>query len=151
MALLDRVRGILLEPRTEWPKIAAEPATTQSLYTGWIMIFAAIGPLALLASTTGALTTPRTPDERKAALLGWIGGIFNILGLLGGVLALIAAIYSWYTFYLGAPVLKKCAPEKAVPFTIVVVLCGIALGLLFGFALSGLGFIPRMTGFAMPH
>jgi hypothetical protein len=81
----------------------------------------------------------------------WIGGIFNILGLLGGVLALIAAIYSWYTFYLGAPVLKKCAPDKAVPFTIVVVLCGIALGLLFGFALSGLGFIPRMTGFAMPH
>ena len=36
--------------------------------------------------------------------------------------------------------LKKCAPEKAVPFTIVVVLCGIALGLLVGFALSGLGF-----------
>jgi hypothetical protein len=185
MALLDRVRGILLEPRTEWPKIAAEPATTQSLYTGWIMIFAAIGPLALLASTTGAGikfavgtyvmalvitfilalivdaltgTFGGTKDFTAALKLAaysytaaWIGGIFNILGLLGGVLALIAAIYSWYTFYLGAPVLKKCAPEKAVPFTIVVVLCGIALGLLFGFALSGLGFIPRMTGFAMPH
>ena len=185
MTLLDRVKGILLEPRTEWPKIAAEPATTQSLYTGWIMIFAAIGPLALLASTTGAGikfaigtyvmalvitfilalivdaltgTFGGTKDFTAALKLvaysytaAWIGGIFNVLGLMGSVLALIAAIYSWYTFYLGAPVLKKCAPDKAVPFTIVVVLCGIALGLLFGFALSGLGFIPRMTGFAMPH
>jgi hypothetical protein len=51
MALLDRVKGILLEPRAEWPKIAAEPATTQSLYTGWIMIFAAIGPLAFTRLT----------------------------------------------------------------------------------------------------
>ena len=38
------------------------------------------------------------------------------------------AIYSFYTFYLGAPVLKKCAPDKAVGFTIVVVVCGIVLG-----------------------
>jgi hypothetical protein len=37
-----------------------------------------------------------------------------------------------------------------VQFTIVVVLCGIALGLLFSFALGVLGFIPRMSGFAMP-
>jgi hypothetical protein len=38
-----------------------------------------------------------------------------------------------------------------VPFTIVVVLCALVLAYLFGIALSGLGFIPRMTGFAMPH
>ena len=48
MALIDRLKGILLEPRNEWPKIAAEAATPQSIYTGWVMIFAAIGPLALL-------------------------------------------------------------------------------------------------------
>src|SRR5690348_18078419 len=50
MNLIDRVKAILVEPRNEWPKIAAEPATVQSLYTGWIMILAAIGPLALLLS-----------------------------------------------------------------------------------------------------
>jgi hypothetical protein len=50
MNLIDRIKGILLDPRNEWPKIAAEPATVQSLYTGWIMILAAIGPLALLLS-----------------------------------------------------------------------------------------------------
>ena len=48
MNLVDRIKGILVEPRSEWVKIAAEPATAQSLYTGWIMILAAMGPIALL-------------------------------------------------------------------------------------------------------
>ena len=51
MNLVDRAKRILAEPRAEWVKIAAEPATVQSLYTGWIMILAAIGPAALLLST----------------------------------------------------------------------------------------------------
>ena len=51
MNLVDRIKGILVEPRNEWPKIAAEPATVQSLYTGWIMILAAIGPIAVLIAT----------------------------------------------------------------------------------------------------
>jgi hypothetical protein len=48
MNLVDRIKGMLVEPRSEWPKVAAEPATVQSLYTGWIMILAAVGPIALL-------------------------------------------------------------------------------------------------------
>ena len=48
MNLVDRIKGIVVEPRNEWPKIAAEPATVQSLYTGWIMILAAVGPIAVL-------------------------------------------------------------------------------------------------------
>ena len=50
MSIVDRIKGIVLDPRNEWPRIAAEPATVQSLYTGWIMILAAIGPVALLLS-----------------------------------------------------------------------------------------------------
>ena len=42
MALVDRVKQILLAPRTEWPVIDAEPATVASLYTGYIMPLAAI-------------------------------------------------------------------------------------------------------------
>jgi len=42
MALVDRVKNILLSPRTEWPVIDAEPATVASLYTGYIMPLAAI-------------------------------------------------------------------------------------------------------------
>ena len=48
MALVDRIKGILLDPRAEWPAIAAEPATMQSIYTRHVMILAAIGPVAML-------------------------------------------------------------------------------------------------------
>ena len=48
MNLVERIKGIVMDPRNEWVKIAAEPATVQSLYTGWIMILAAIGPIAML-------------------------------------------------------------------------------------------------------
>jgi hypothetical protein len=51
MALVDRVKNILLTPQTEWPKIAEEPATTQSIYTGYVLILAAIAPVALLIRT----------------------------------------------------------------------------------------------------
>ncbi|MGA2562391.1 MAG: Yip1 family protein [Steroidobacteraceae bacterium] len=40
--LIARVKGILLSPRSEWPLIAAEPASIGSLYTGYILIMAAI-------------------------------------------------------------------------------------------------------------
>src|SRR5262245_3663874 len=47
MNLVDRVKNILMSPKTEWPAIAAETATTQSIYTGYVMLLAAIGPLAM--------------------------------------------------------------------------------------------------------
>ena len=48
--LIDRVKAILLTPTTEWPVIAAEPETTSGLYTKYIMILAAIGPIAMFLS-----------------------------------------------------------------------------------------------------
>lgn len=43
--LLERVKNILLSPKTEWPVIAAEPATVQSLLT-YAAILAGIAGLA---------------------------------------------------------------------------------------------------------
>jgi len=40
--LIARVKNILLTPKTEWPVIAAEQETVQSLFTNYIMILAAI-------------------------------------------------------------------------------------------------------------
>jgi hypothetical protein len=48
MNLVDRVKRILLSPKTEWAAIDAEPATLAELYTRYIMPLAAIGPLAQL-------------------------------------------------------------------------------------------------------
>jgi hypothetical protein len=52
MALVERVKNILLTTKTEWPVIANESATVSSLYTGYIMILAAIGPI-VAAVTVG--------------------------------------------------------------------------------------------------
>ena len=51
--MIARVKAILLTPKTEWPVIAAEPATIQGLYTGYILILAALPPIALLIGTLG--------------------------------------------------------------------------------------------------
>ena len=47
-SLIDRAKNILITPKTEWPRIDAEPATIQGIYTGYVMILAAIGPIALI-------------------------------------------------------------------------------------------------------
>ena len=53
MNLIERVKNILLQPKSEWPKIAEEAATPQSLYLGYVAILAAIGPLAILIRSGG--------------------------------------------------------------------------------------------------
>lgn len=45
-SLVDRVKNILITPKTEWDRINVEPATVGGLFTGYVMILAAIGPIA---------------------------------------------------------------------------------------------------------
>jgi hypothetical protein len=166
MALVDRVRNILLTPRTEWPVIAGETATVPSLYVGYVLILAAIGPIAmairmgvagaavavisygiglavtyLLALIVDALA-PTFGGEKSfiqslklvaySYTAAWVAGIMQLIPGVGGIIGLIASIYAFYTFYLGLPLLKKCPQEKAVVYTIVVVICGILLGAVLG-------------------
>jgi len=179
MTLVDRVKNILVSPKTEWPVIAGETATVQSLYLGYIAILAAIGPIAmalrasvfgigfavgsyviglvvtyLLAFIVDALA-PTFGGEKNfiqslkltaySYTAAWLAGIFYLLPGVGGIVGLLAAIYSFYTFYLGAPAMKKSTQEKAVGYTIVVVLCGIVLG----FVLTSV-FVSLMGG-GMPN
>jgi hypothetical protein len=178
MNLVDRIKGMLVEPRREWVTVAAEPATAQSLYTGWIMILAAVGPIALLLAmhsiqfalaqyvlsliTTFVLavivdalapTFGGTKDFVASLKLvaysytaAWLSGVFLLLGMLGYLLTLVATVYAFYTFVLGAPVLGKSSSEKAIPFTLVVVLCAIVLAFLTSFVFSGMTTMaPRMN------
>jgi Yip1-like protein len=185
MALVDRVKGILLEPKNEWPKIAAEAATPQSIYTGYVMILAAIGPLALalrgaivaaiisygialavtyvLAFIVDALAPTFSAEKNFVQSLklaaysytaAWIAGIFQLIPFVGRIIGLLAAIYSFYTFYLGLPVLKKCPADKAVGYTIVVVVCGIVIWLLLAGVLMSMvvgGSVLGMMGPGMFH
>jgi hypothetical protein len=43
--LIERVKSILVTPKTTWPVIAEEPATAKGIYTGYVLILAAIPAL----------------------------------------------------------------------------------------------------------
>jgi hypothetical protein len=185
MTLVERVKNILLTPKTEWPVIAAETATAQSILLGYVLILSAIGPIALLIATgfhgvefallryviALAITlllalivdaiAPAFGGEKSfvqslkltaySLTAAWIAGIFLLLPWVGWIISLIALLYSCYTFYLGAPVLKKCTREKAVGFVILVVVCGIVLGFVFNRLLLSmiLGGLAGMGDFGM--
>jgi hypothetical protein len=180
--LIERVKNILLSPKEEWPKIAAETATVQSLYVGYILILAAIAPLAmvvrglvfgfgtalplaigtyllmLVAISILALIVdtlaPTFGGERNyvgslklvayAYTAAWVAGIFLLLPIAGRIIGLIALIYSIYTFYLGVPPVKKAPADKAVAYTIVVLICNILL-----FWVLGLVLLPMVLGGSM--
>ena len=44
--LMTRIKGLLMTPSVEWEKIATESSDVKSLFTGYVMILAAIAPIA---------------------------------------------------------------------------------------------------------
>lgn len=46
--LVARAKNILLTPKSEWARIDAERATVRSIYVPYVLVLAAIGPLAML-------------------------------------------------------------------------------------------------------
>jgi hypothetical protein len=48
MNLIERVQGILLKPKQEWQTIAGETTTIPELYKTYVIILAAIGPVAAI-------------------------------------------------------------------------------------------------------
>jgi len=95
--IVERIKAILASPNTEWPVIAAEPATVRGLYAGYIAIVAALPAIAFFIRNsligTGALgITVRIPI-----------GIGLVQMVLHYVLALVAA-------YLVALIINALAP-----------------------------------------
>jgi Yip1-like protein len=92
MNLVDRVKRILVSPRTEWEVIDAERITPVELYTGYIVPLAAIGPIAqLIGHTVFGIPVPFMGTYR--APFGWAltGAVVGYVLTLAGtyILALI--------------------------------------------------------------
>lgn len=184
--IIQRAKDILLKPKETWPVIAAEPATTQSIYVPYVLVLAAIGPLAgfiggqvfgftMLGVTyhpplVGALVSaivsyglslatifilalvidglaPNFGGQKDqvqalkvaaySATAGWVGGIFGILPALA-IIGLLFALYGLYLLYLGLPVLMKVPQDKALGYTVVVVIVYIVLFLIVGAVVAAL-------------
>ena len=61
----------------------------------------------------------------------WIAGVLNIVPLLG-VLSILAALYGIYLLYLGIPRLMKSPQDKAIPYTVVVMIVAIVMFVVIG-------------------
>ena len=83
----------------------------------------------------------------------WVAGALQVLPMLG-TLAVLGGLYGLYLLYLGLPRLMKSPEDKAVGYTVVVVICAIVLsiaitavgGLFLGAGLIGAGALSRATG-----
>jgi hypothetical protein len=67
----------------------------------------------------------------------WLAGIFAIIPMLA-ILGIVG-LYSFYLLYLGLPVLMKAPADKAVVYTIVVVVCAVVLFLITSAVVGALG------------
>ena len=91
MNLIDRVKNILVTPKTEWMVIDAETATPQSLLTGYVL------PLTIIYSLGSLL-----------AGLFWAGGLGLQYFLVLTVIKFVSAMIS---FYISAYVIDMLAPS----------------------------------------
>ena len=120
-SLVERVKNILLQPKAEWPRIDAEPATIGGIYTSYVMILAAIGPIAGLIgqqvfgfSALGISYKPPLGNSIAMAVIGYLMSLVSIYVLaviidalapsFGGtkdqVKAFKVAAYSWTAAWL---------------------------------------------------
>ncbi len=177
MALMERVKNILFQPKQEWPVIDAEQTSVGAIYMGYVVPLAAIGPAASLIGWSvlgmripfvGSMKIPIADGLRMAliqyagALVGtfvlaliidalaptfggqknqiqalkvaaysataaWIAGIFGIIPALA-ILGLLG-LYSLYLLYLGLPILMKSPQDKAMGYTVVVIVVAIVLAI----------------------
>jgi hypothetical protein len=180
MDLVQRVKQILLSPRTEWQVIEAEPTTTTELYKTYIIPLAAIGPISQVigysvfgitvpfvgtyrvpigSAISGALVAyvltlagtyvlaliidgvaPTFNGQRSqiqalkvaaySSTASWLAGIFALIP--GLRLLAILGLYSLYLLYLGLPIVMKSPRDKALGYTVVVIVAAIVLFMIIG-------------------
>ncbi len=98
-SLFSRVQNILMKPKNEWPVIERESATVSSLYTGYIMLLAAI---------------PAITSFIVMSLIGSAVAIiarFRVPMYLGLTSAIVSYILSLAAVYLSAFIIDKLAPS----------------------------------------
>ncbi|MFH1034404.1 MAG: Yip1 family protein [Pseudomonadota bacterium] len=182
MNLVERVKGILLQPKSEWQVIAAEPGTPQNLYPSYIIPLAAIGPVAnviglavvgmnmmgghirlglmgalayalvsfllmlvfvyvlglIIDALAPAFQAQKSPSQafKVAAYCmtpGWLAGVFGILPGFLAILGFLLSLYGIYLLYLGILTLMRPTQEKAVIYTLVVIVPSVVIMMAMGY------------------
>jgi Yip1 domain len=78
----------------------------------------------------------------------WIAGVLAIIPMLG-LLVFFAMLYGFYLMYLGLQKLMKCPEDKAIGYTVVVIICAIVVGIVLSAVAFTLGLGGMMAGGGM--
>lgn len=82
-ALIERVKGIVLTPKVEWPRIDAEPSTIADIYKSHVIPLAAIGPVATLIGGQvfghGAFGITYRPTIMSAVVTAVVGYVLTLV------------------------------------------------------------------------
>ena len=98
-ALQERVKRILMDPKGEWPVIAAEATTTEKLYSSYIVPLAAIPVVAnFIGSSIIGVTLP-------------FMGTYRVGIVRGVVAAFVSYVMALIMVYVAAMVVDKLAPK----------------------------------------
>ena len=71
-----------------------------------------------------------------SATASWLAGIFSMIPGLG-ILGLLG-LYSLYLLFTGLPLLMKSPEDKAMTYTIVIIVCAIVIGVVIGAISAGI-------------
>ena len=89
MNLTERVKGILLKPKQEWQTISGETTTIQELYKDYVVILAAIGPVAsIIGMSIVGISIPFAGSFRVPIFTSFLSAIVHYILTLAGVYVL---------------------------------------------------------------
>lgn len=159
MNLVERVKAILLQPKSEWQVIEGEPGDAATLFPNYVMILAAIPAVATFIGTSVIGFGPMRVGIGAgvwhaivsyvlslaavfvmAYVIDFFAGVFGIIPMLS-ILSLLG-LYSLYLLHTGIVALMKPPESKALIYTLAVIVVMFVIWLVVGgivFALFGAG------------
>jgi hypothetical protein len=99
-----------------------------------------------LAPTFGAAKNSASAAKvaAYAPTPAWVAGLTQFVPLLGTLLTFIGALYALYLLYLGLMRVMKCPGDKAIGYTVVVVVIAIVVGFAASVVTAAIGLGPTI-------
>jgi len=118
MNLSERVKGILLKPKQEWQTISGEATTISELYTTYVVILAAIGPVAsIIGMSIVGIHLPFVGSFRVSIFTSISSAVVHYILTLVGVYVLALIIDALAPTFSGEKNLNQAFKVAAYSYT----------------------------------
>lgn len=103
----------------------------------YVMSFVSVFVMAFIINALAPTFGSEKSDSQAMKLTvysftaSWVGGVFSLIPGLG-IVGVLCSLYGIYLLYLGLPRLMKCPEDKAVGFTVAILVAAIVVSLVLG-------------------